>query len=108
MFNPTHISAAPRAMLPKEARSELHALAPKIWNYFAQFATAQDHWLPPDNVRIEPNPAVAHRTSPTNIGYLLIAIVAAFDFKLLTADDVLARLEKIFTTLESMKRFRGH
>lgn len=94
--------------LPRQALTKLQSFVPKIWNFFDVFATENEHWLPPDNVRIEPGQAIAHRTSPTNMGYLLLAIVAAFDFKLINADDLLLRLERVLTTLEQMDRFSGH
>ena len=91
-----------------QAPFELGPVVPRIWNFFDQFAVAGDHWLPPDNVRIEPGHAVAHRTSPTNIGYLLLSVVAAFEFQLISADDLLTRAENVLTTLEHMERYRGH
>ena len=36
--------------------------------------------LPPDNFQEDPKPAIAHRTSPTNIGLYLLSAVAARDF----------------------------
>jgi len=62
--------------LSLEAVTKLQSFVPRIWNFFDFFATEKEHWLPPDNIRIEPGKAIAQRTSPTNIGYLLLAIVA--------------------------------
>ena len=39
-----------------------------------------EHGLPPDNFQDDPQPLVAHRTSPTNIGMYLLATVSARDF----------------------------
>ena len=36
--------------------------------------------LPPDNFQEDPQPVVAHRTSPTNIGLYLLSVVTARDF----------------------------
>lgn len=94
--------------LSSQAQTRLRALAPKIWHFFEQMAVAEDHWLPPDNYRVQPGQAVAHRTSPTNIGYLLLATVAAFDFNLITWRELLTRLERVLTTLSEMQRYRGH
>lgn len=94
--------------LSAQALAKLQSLVPRIWNFFDTFATEQEHWLPPDNIRVEPGQAIAHRTSPTNIGFLLLAIVAAFDCKLINANDLLLRLERVLTTLERMDRFSGH
>ena len=47
-------------------------VARKTWRYFETLAGPEDHWLPPDNLQEERAPAVAHRTSPTNIGMGLL------------------------------------
>lgn len=94
--------------ISEEAQNELRLLAHKMWDFFDRLATEADHWLPPDNYRTNPKPAVAHRTSPTNIGCLLLAMIAAFDFKLITAGDLSVRLERVLTTLERMERVCGH
>ncbi|MFH0722261.1 hypothetical protein WMC73_24250, partial [Citrobacter braakii] len=41
--------------------------------FFETFATEKENWLPPDNYQEIPQPTVAHRTSPTNIGLSLMA-----------------------------------
>ena len=58
----------------------LRRIARKTWHFFETFVTAQENWLPPDNFQEEPSPAVAARTSPTNIGLALLANLAARDF----------------------------
>ncbi|HET7426875.1 MAG TPA: glucoamylase family protein, partial [Gemmatimonadales bacterium] len=78
------------------------------WRFFDRFVTAETAWLAPDNFQETPEPVVALRTSPTNIGLQLLATVSAFDLGFLSLDDMLRRLEHVFRTLERMRRFRGH
>jgi cyclic beta-1,2-glucan synthetase len=47
-------------------------VARRTWRFFETFVGDEDHWLPPDNFQEDP-PVVAHRTSPTNIGLLLLS-----------------------------------
>src|ERR1039458_5558892 len=56
------------------------------WRYFAEYSTAEHHWLIPDNVQEEPA-AVAARVSPTNIGFLLNARQVACEFGYLTVPE---------------------
>jgi len=70
--------------------------------------TAQDHWLPPDNVQQNPSLVVAPRTSPTNIGFALLADLAAHDFGYCSASRLLDRTQKTLGTLSRMERYRGH
>ena len=49
-------------------------------------STADDRWLPPDNVQFDPEPRIAHRTSPTNIAMSLLATLSAHDLGFIDAD----------------------
>jgi cyclic beta-1,2-glucan synthetase len=57
--------------LTDKDREFLRSSAEAAWGYFAQLCTRQDHWLPPDNIQIQPPKGLARRTSPTNIGLAL-------------------------------------
>jgi len=94
--------------LSAEERRELGLIARKTWGFFESFVGPEDHWLPPDNFQEEPRHQVAHRTSPTNQGLLLVATLAAEDFGYLTTCSLLERLEKTFDTLDRLERYRGH
>ena len=89
-------------------RREMGRIARKTWGFFETFVGAEDRWLPPDNFQEEPRHQVAHRTSPTNQGLLLVATLAAEDFGYLTTGSLLERLEKTFETLDRLERHRGH
>ncbi len=86
----------------------LRLIARRTWQYFETFVTAQENDLPPDNFQEIPTPAIAHRTSPTNIGLYLLSTVTAHDMGWIGLDDALARLERTLATMARMGRFRGH
>ena len=46
---------------------DLRLTARRTWRFFETFVTPTDRMLPPDNFQEDP-PALAHRTSPTNLG----------------------------------------
>ncbi|MGH8597470.1 MAG: GH36-type glycosyl hydrolase domain-containing protein, partial [Gammaproteobacteria bacterium] len=96
------------APLSAEDSAMLRQLARRTWRFFESFLTEADHALPPDNFQEEPQPVVAHRSSPTNFGLYLLAIAAARDFGWLGLNDMVARLEATFATLDQLPRFRGH
>ena len=80
----------------------------EIWAFFETFVVAQDNWLPPDNYQEIPQPTVAHRTSPTNIGLSLMANLTAWDFGYLPGGEVLQRVSLTLDTLDKMEHYRGH
>jgi cyclic beta-1,2-glucan synthetase len=106
------ISRAPlvsgRESLAAKDASALRSVARRTWRYFETFVTADDHMLPPDNFQEDPNPVVAHRTSPTNMGLYLLSAVSARDFGWTGTIDTVARLEATLATMGKLQRFRGH
>ncbi|WP_273209163.1 GH36-type glycosyl hydrolase domain-containing protein [Marinobacter subterrani] len=86
----------------------LRTAARRTWRYFADFVGPEDNWLPPDNFQAYPAPAIASRTSPTNIGMALLADLAAVDFGYLTVGECLHRIDNTLATMEKLERYRGH
>ncbi|MCB9161175.1 MAG: hypothetical protein H6644_15245 [Caldilineaceae bacterium] len=70
----------PRPVLTADEAQQLRNLAKRTWLYFEHFVGPEDNWLPPDHFQEAPLGVVAHRTSPTNIGLMLLATAAAYDF----------------------------
>ena len=105
------VSRPPRlgeeALTAEEIRP-LRRLARKTWNFFETFVGEEDNWLPPDNYQEEPREAVAHRTSPTNMGLYLVSGLAAHDFGYLSFPALIERLEKTFATFDRLERSHGH
>jgi cyclic beta-1,2-glucan synthetase len=97
-----------RAVLGPADRAYLQGVALKTWRYFETFVGPEDHALPPDNVQIVPDPAIAHRTSPTNIGMALLATLAAHDFGFIDTEEFTERIEATLATVESLERHEGH
>src|SRR5208282_5454807 len=88
--------------------SALRLSARRTWRFFEKFVTAQDNMLPPDNFQEDPKPALAHRTSPTNLGLYLLSAIAARDFGWISTHAMADRMEATFATMNRLERFRGH
>jgi cyclic beta-1,2-glucan synthetase len=80
---------------------------PRTWRFFERFVTEEDNWLPPDNFQ-EDLGVVAHRTSPTNIGLYLLAVLSAREFGWIGVHETVSRLENTMATLDRLERFQGH
>ena len=100
--------APPPVRLSVPQRVFLEKLSRLTWRYFEDFVTQEENWLPPDNFQEQPAPAIASRTSPTNIGMGLLADLAAYDFGYCSVVRLLDRTQKTFDTLARMERYRGH
>lgn len=99
---------APELDLSVNQKVFLRASARRTWRFFADFVSAQENWLPPDNFQEYPAPAIATRTSPTNIGMALLANLAAYDFGYISAGEFLLRTGNTMATMENLERYRGH
>jgi cyclic beta-1,2-glucan synthetase len=91
--------------LEKQERTLLRRTARKTWRYFETFVTEADGWLPPDNYQEAGSaPALARRTSPTNIGMGLLSTLAAHDLGYISTAELVARLNATLTTLGGLER----
>jgi cyclic beta-1,2-glucan synthetase len=95
------------AVTDEHARA-LRLIARRTWRYFETFVTADDHMLPPDNFQEDPQPVLAHRTSPTNLGLYLLSAVSARDFGWAGMIETVDRLEATFATMSRLQQYRGH
>lgn len=101
-------AAANRLTLAPSESDELRRIARRTWRFFETFVTPEDNMLPPDNFQEDPVPAIAHRTSPTNIGLYLLSTVAARDFGWIGMAETIERLEASLDSLDKLERFNGH
>ncbi len=86
----------------------LQKAARRTWEYFAQFVSAENHGLPPDNFQQDPPIGEAPRTSPTNMGMGLLGSLAAWDFGYVSGGTLLDRTRQAIQTMEELPRHRGH
>ncbi len=100
--------AGPTAPLSEDQARALRLVARRTWRYFETFVTAQENFLPPDNFQEIPKPAIANRTSPTNIGLYLLSTVAARDMGWIGQTNALLRMKDTLQTIQRMPRYRGH
>ncbi|MGH8946382.1 MAG: GH36-type glycosyl hydrolase domain-containing protein [Acidimicrobiia bacterium] len=107
-----HWASTPRSIkktdpLTIEEQESLRLIARHTWRYFESFVTGEENWLPPDNFQ-EDVAEVAHRSSPTNIGLYLLAVLSAREFGWIGLEETVTRLENTVSTLDRLQRFQGH
>jgi cyclic beta-1,2-glucan synthetase len=89
-------------------RQKLRRLARRTWLFFETFVGPGDQWLPVDNYQAEPREQIAHRTSPTNVGMMLLSTLSAYDFGYLGPSELSLRLRSAFDTIERLSHYQGH
>jgi cyclic beta-1,2-glucan synthetase len=83
---------------------KLRMLARSTWLYFEHFVGPEDRWLPPDHFQESPRGMVAHRTSPTNIGLMLLSTLSAHDLGYIGPLELSLRLRDSFDSMDSLER----
>ncbi len=86
----------------------LRRIARRTWLFFEEFVGPEDHWLPPDHFQEDPLGLVAHRTSPTNIGLMLLSNLAAYKLGYIGATSLAFRLHTTLENLGLLERYHGH
>jgi cyclic beta-1,2-glucan synthetase len=97
-----------RLFVSEHVSSELRKIARRTWRYYEAFVTSGENYLPPDNYQETPEPLVASRTSPTNIGVYLLSVISARQFGWISFSETVERMEKTIETVEKMDKYRGH
>jgi cyclic beta-1,2-glucan synthetase len=98
---------AGKTEITQEDEAFLRSVALRTWSFFRRFSQAEANWLVPDNVQEAP-PAVAPRISPTNLGLLLEARLAACELGYLTPLEFVSATEKSLAAAKRLPRYHGH
>ena len=94
--------------LSDKSRAFLLDTAEKTWSFFANYVSDDENFLPVDNIQLWPFKGVAHRTSPTNIGLYMLAVLGARDLGFIDTDEMEKRLSDTLSTVEKLEKWRGH
>lgn len=94
--------------LTGEQHGYLEALAHDTWHFFERVVGPEDNHLPPDNLQLDPEPIIAHRTSPTNIGMYLLSCCCAREFGWIDTPALAARLTATLDTVDRLEKHEGH
>ena len=96
------------ARLDDGQREKLTGQAAAMWRFYAELCTPADNWLPPDNIQEAPVYALAHRTSPTNMGLCFLSTLAARDMGFIDTAEMLRRLSGGIASAEKMEKWEGN
>ncbi|MCC5970732.1 MAG: cellobiose phosphorylase [Pararhodobacter sp.] len=98
----------PEVAFDARDRAFLRRVARRSWLFFETFVRPEDNWLPPDNYQEAPQVGVAHRTSPTNIGMMLLSSLTAWRLGHLGLPELVARTRNTLDTMDRLQSWRGH
>ncbi|MBQ9279781.1 MAG: hypothetical protein IJ215_01865 [Clostridia bacterium] len=89
-------------------KEELLDIAQRTWKFFDVYMNAENHFLPPDNYEENRRLQTTPHTSSTNIGLGLLAIISARDLGFLSEEEMVSRLTKSISVIDSLEKWNGH
>ena len=95
-------------ILNNKEQEDILDIAKHTWNFFSDFLNEENNFLPTDNYQESRNKRIVDRTSSTNIGLGLLAIVSAYDLKFIELDKALFLIQKMLETICKLPKWNGH
>ena len=93
--------------IQEKDRTMLRSITLRTWRFFREFSTERENWLIPDIVHENDDSLLAHRISPTNLGFLLNSRLAALDLGWSTLNEFIGDMEKTCATIARMPKQNG-
>lgn len=94
--------------LNEDEKKYILEIGEKTWKFFKENINEKGNFLPPDNYQEERKEKIALRTSPTNIGLGLLAVISSYDLRYETLEETLNLLEKMINTIIALPKWNGH
>ena len=94
--------------LEKSEREYVLDIAKRTWKYFKDYLVEENNYLPPDNYQEDRIPKVVKRTSSTNIGLGLLAVISSYDLGLENETDTIQLLYAMLKKIEVLSKWNGH
>lgn len=91
-----------------EKRYELVNELKQMFKYYDDFCNEENNYLPPDNVQFAPVYREALRTSPTNIGLMLLSMLTARDFSVISTYKLYNIIAGTISTVEKLEKYHGN
>ncbi len=94
--------------LNNEEKEYVEKIAKDTWKYFSEYMNKENNFLPPDNFQESRRERIVKRTSATNIGLGVLAIISAYDLKFINLEKAVSSLENIMETIAKLDKWNGH
>lgn len=94
--------------LNEKETGQVRQLAKDTWNFFDTMLAEDTNWLIPDNYQLNREQKTDYKTSPTNIGYSMTAVISAAELGFITHREAQNRLSHILSTVSILEKWNGH
>ena len=95
-------------IISENDRNYLIEIAKRTWGFFENYINKDNNFLMPDNYQEDRNKKIVNRTSSTNIGLELLAIISAYDFGFISFKQTIQYLKNVLETISALSKWNGH
>ena len=95
-------------ILSKKDKEYILEVGKRTWNFFKENISERSNYLPPDNYQEDRKEKLVYRTSPTNIGLGILAVISSYDLGYENLIDTINLLDKMFETILKLQKWNGH
>ena len=94
-------------ILTEENDKELLEIAKRTWRYFENLLKEENNYLIPDNYQVNREIKEDSKTSPTDIGMSITAIISAHDLGFIDKDRAYNLLLNVINALDALEKWNG-
>ena len=92
----------------REDKKYLDDIGKKTWQFFEDFINEENNYLMIDNYQEDREKKIVNRTSSTNIGLELLAVISAYDLGYINYKKCIDYIRKIIDTVSRLSKWNGH
>ena len=94
--------------LDNNEKEYVKEIGKRTWDFFNTYLTKENNYLITDNYQEDRKEKTVPRTSSTNIGLSLLAVISASDLGYIDKTRALELLKEMLLTIESLPKWNGH
>ena len=98
----------PVEKLDKTEKEYLLEIGEKTWKFFKKYINKENNYLITDNYQEDRKEKIVNRTSSTNIGLSILAIISSYDLKYANFEETIDLLYHVFLSVDSLQKWNGH
>ena len=97
-----------KKQLDNDQKEYILEVAKNTFQFFKDNLTKENNYLIPDNYQEDRKQKYIDRTSSTNIGLSLLAVISGSDLGFISKEEGLQLIKKIIETIDSLEKWNGH
>jgi len=97
-----------KSVLKDKDKKYLEEIGRRTWEFFEHHITKENNYLITDNYQEDRLRKIVDRTSSTNIGLELLAIISAYDLGYIKYKQAIEYISKIIEVINSLSKWNGH